>query len=226
MDTKRLKRVSEYEWRIERAGKMQVDGVIFGSAELIRQMDEKVREQVSNVAALPGIVKASFAMPINDLCAPCHPEKEMLHHYKKEGGASKPASLEKLLAHGLPTGDDGPECLTCHQIPREMQVAVQDKRLDIVAITIPPGLGVDLEAAHLALGRQDELPEPLRNRKEAANASQKNWHQLLPVGDIQMARLISPIVSGDRARGYVSIVGQPDELDLLDMLTADYGAAA
>jgi len=63
MDTKRLKRVSEYEWRIERAGKMQVDGVIFASEKLVRDMDEKVYEQVSNVAALPGIVRASFAMP-------------------------------------------------------------------------------------------------------------------------------------------------------------------
>jgi len=63
MDTKRLKRVSEYEWRIERTGKMQVGGVIFASAKLIGEMDEKVCEQVSNVAALPGIVRASFAMP-------------------------------------------------------------------------------------------------------------------------------------------------------------------
>jgi tRNA-splicing ligase RtcB len=63
MDTKRLKRVFEYEWRIERTGKMQVDGVIFASEKLIRDMDEKVCEQVSNVAALPGIVRASFAMP-------------------------------------------------------------------------------------------------------------------------------------------------------------------
>ena len=105
-------------------------------------------------------------------------------------------------------------------------VAVQDKRLDIVAITIPPSLGVDLEAARLALGQHDKLPQPLHNRKEAANASQSHWQQLLPVGNVEMARLISPIVSGDRARGYVSVVGQPDELDLLDMLTADYGAAA
>jgi len=63
MDKKRLKRVSEYEWWIERAGKMRVDGVIFASEKLIRDMDEKVYEQITNVAALPGIVKASFAMP-------------------------------------------------------------------------------------------------------------------------------------------------------------------
>jgi tRNA-splicing ligase RtcB len=42
---------------------MQVQGVIYADEALIRAMDEKVPEQVANVAALPGIVKASFAMP-------------------------------------------------------------------------------------------------------------------------------------------------------------------
>lgn len=38
-------------------------GIIYASEELIRDMDNKVYEQVSNVAMLPGIQKASFAMP-------------------------------------------------------------------------------------------------------------------------------------------------------------------
>jgi tRNA-splicing ligase RtcB len=42
---------------------MRVPGRIFASRELIDALDEKVREQVANVAALPGIVGASFAMP-------------------------------------------------------------------------------------------------------------------------------------------------------------------
>jgi purine catabolism regulator len=41
-----------------------------------------------------------------------------------------------------------------------------------------------------------------------------------------MARLITPIISGDRARGYVSVIGPPDALDLLDALTVEHGAAA
>jgi len=40
-----------------------VPGIIYASEELIRDMDNKVYEQVSNVAMLPGIQKASFAMP-------------------------------------------------------------------------------------------------------------------------------------------------------------------
>ena len=63
MDTGRLKRISEYEWVIERTGKMRVDGVIYASKRLLDGMDEKVCEQVRNVAALPGIVGRSCAMP-------------------------------------------------------------------------------------------------------------------------------------------------------------------
>jgi tRNA-splicing ligase RtcB len=63
MQLDRLKRKTETEWWIEPAGKMRVPGVIFGTERLVREMDDKVFEQVSNVATLPGIVKASFAMP-------------------------------------------------------------------------------------------------------------------------------------------------------------------
>lgn len=63
MQVKALQKVSEYEWRIEPHGRMRVPGVLFGSQDLIEAMDEKVAEQVANVASLPGIVMASFAMP-------------------------------------------------------------------------------------------------------------------------------------------------------------------
>src|SRR5512134_853244 len=63
MDTNLLQRRSEYEWEIPRHGAMRVPAVLYGSEALIRAMDNKVYEQASNVAALPGIVKASYAMP-------------------------------------------------------------------------------------------------------------------------------------------------------------------
>src|SRR6185312_3270687 len=63
MDTKSLQRVSAEEWRIEPQGKMRVPAVIYATEELIREMDEKVREQIVNVATLPGIEKAAYAMP-------------------------------------------------------------------------------------------------------------------------------------------------------------------
>ena len=63
MDTSILKRKSDFEWEIPRTGRMKVPGIIYACEELIRDMDNKVYEQVSNVAMLPGIQKASFAMP-------------------------------------------------------------------------------------------------------------------------------------------------------------------
>lgn len=63
MDTKRLKRIDEYHWKLPRTGDMNVAGIIYATSELIAGMDEKVLEQVTNVARLPGIVDASYAMP-------------------------------------------------------------------------------------------------------------------------------------------------------------------
>jgi tRNA-splicing ligase RtcB len=42
---------------------MRVPGVIYGTESLVCEMDDKVREQMSNVATLPGIQRASYAMP-------------------------------------------------------------------------------------------------------------------------------------------------------------------
>ncbi|MDH3319608.1 MAG: RtcB family protein [Betaproteobacteria bacterium] len=54
---------SDYEWVIPRRGAMRVPAVIFATEALVRDMDQKVYEQAVNVATLPGIVKASYAMP-------------------------------------------------------------------------------------------------------------------------------------------------------------------
>ncbi|NWG32228.1 MAG: RtcB family protein [Rhodocyclaceae bacterium] len=63
MELKSLIQKSEYEWEVPRTGAMRVPGVIYADRDLVAAMDEKVREQVANVAKLPGIVAASFAMP-------------------------------------------------------------------------------------------------------------------------------------------------------------------
>ncbi len=63
MDLSRLEKISDYEWRICPYDRMQVPAIIFGSTELIQGMDDKVFEQLRNVASLPGIVRAAYAMP-------------------------------------------------------------------------------------------------------------------------------------------------------------------
>ena len=63
MDISRLQQRGPCEWVLPATGRMRVPGVIFATRELVEDMDDKVREQVTNVASLPGIVAASYAMP-------------------------------------------------------------------------------------------------------------------------------------------------------------------
>lgn len=55
---------SPVRWRIERTGAMRVPGVIFASRSLLPEVRaDRSLQQVANVATLPGIVEASYAMP-------------------------------------------------------------------------------------------------------------------------------------------------------------------
>ena len=63
MDPSRFTRIDATAWRIEPGGEMRVPAVIYADENLIRDMDDKVYEQAANVATLPGIVQASYAMP-------------------------------------------------------------------------------------------------------------------------------------------------------------------
>ena len=63
MDISRFEKISDTEWRIAPFGAMRVPGIIYANESLLTEMDGKVFEQVTNVAMLPGIVRASYAMP-------------------------------------------------------------------------------------------------------------------------------------------------------------------
>jgi tRNA-splicing ligase RtcB len=63
MEMSLVERRGESEWVIAPQGKMRVPAIIYATESLIREMDDKVHEQVTNVATLPGIEKAAYAMP-------------------------------------------------------------------------------------------------------------------------------------------------------------------
>ena len=63
MELQQFSRHTDYSWHIEPQGEMRVPALIYGDERLIREMDQKVFEQITNVATLPGIVKAAYAMP-------------------------------------------------------------------------------------------------------------------------------------------------------------------
>src|SRR5438876_7908992 len=59
-----LVRESAHRWVLPRHGKMRVQGVVFASESLLPSaLGDRSLSQVENVACLPGIVRASFAMP-------------------------------------------------------------------------------------------------------------------------------------------------------------------
>jgi tRNA-splicing ligase RtcB len=57
MDINQLQKINDYCW--SRAKQIR----IYGSQTLVAEMDEKVLEQITNVAHLPGLVGAAMAMP-------------------------------------------------------------------------------------------------------------------------------------------------------------------
>ena len=60
-----MKRISETLWEIPATYKegMRVPARIFATEKLLKEMDDGVVEQTTNVACLPGIVKYSYCMP-------------------------------------------------------------------------------------------------------------------------------------------------------------------
>ncbi len=63
MDTRQFIQRDETCWEIPHKGAMRVPAIIYADAQLLEDMDQKVYEQITNVATLPGIVKAAYAMP-------------------------------------------------------------------------------------------------------------------------------------------------------------------
>jgi len=56
--------MDDFRWRIPRRGGMRVDGIVYADARMMAGLrDEQSLQQVCNVAHLPGILGASFAMP-------------------------------------------------------------------------------------------------------------------------------------------------------------------
>ncbi|MGE0195423.1 MAG: RtcB family protein, partial [Methylocystis sp.] len=63
MDVSRFEKLSDAAWRIAPFGGMRAPAIIYATEDLVREMDDKVFDQATNVAKLPGVVRASYAMP-------------------------------------------------------------------------------------------------------------------------------------------------------------------
>lgn len=63
MDTSQCIQRNDTCWEIKPKGAMRVPAIIFADEQLLQELDQKVYEQITNVATLPGIVEAAYAMP-------------------------------------------------------------------------------------------------------------------------------------------------------------------
>ncbi|MCX7960073.1 MAG: RtcB family protein [Burkholderiales bacterium] len=132
MDLSRLEKVSEWEWRIPPQGAMRVPAVIYASEALVREMDEKVREQAMNVATLPGIVGAAYAMP----------DAHWGYGFPIGGVAAFDAEAGGVVSAGG-VGFDiscGVRCLTTG-LRREDVMPVQRQLAEALFARIPAGVG-------------------------------------------------------------------------------------
>ncbi len=132
MDPARLVRRSDTAWEIAPRGAMRVPAVIYASEALIRAMDDKVAEQAVNVAALPGIVGASYAMP----------DAHWGYGFPIGGVAAFDAARGGVVSAGG-VGFDiscGVRCLHTG-VTRGEVVAVQRRLADALFERIPAGMG-------------------------------------------------------------------------------------
>ena len=64
MDLTRITALDPWSWTVPRAaGESRHEVKLYGSRELLETMDDKVLEQITNVARLPGLVGVAMTMP-------------------------------------------------------------------------------------------------------------------------------------------------------------------
>jgi tRNA-splicing ligase RtcB len=132
MDLGRWSRVSEFEWRVEPFGAMRVPAILYATADLIAEMDDKVFEQVTNVASLPGIVSGSFAMP-DAHWGYGFPIGGVAAFSAGEGGVVSAGGVGFDISCGVRLLTTGVECRAV--------AAVQEKLANGLARQIPAGVG-------------------------------------------------------------------------------------
>jgi tRNA-splicing ligase RtcB len=147
MDTNLFTRRAEFEWEIPRQGAMRVPGVIYASEQLLRDMDHKVYEQTVNVATLPGIVKASYAMP-DAHWGYGFPIGGVAAFDPDEGGVVSAGGVGFDISCGV-------RCLHTHLVKDDI-LPVQKTLADMLYYRIPAGVG-STGAIHLNEHEMDAM---------------------------------------------------------------------
>jgi purine catabolism regulator len=103
-------------------------------------------------------------------------------------------------------------------------IIIQDKRLQVLYTSVQPQFVAYWEDVETFLRKLDNLPVELQDRHRVSEVENPAIMQSLPTPGL--ARLVAPIITKDIGRGYLSIVGRDTDLDDIDLLVAEHGAAA
>jgi tRNA-splicing ligase RtcB len=123
---------SEFEWHLPRTGEMRVPGVVYATRPLVRDMDPDALRQVANVACLPGIVGASFAMP-DSHSGYGFPIGGVAAFDPRSGGIVSAGGVGFDIACGVRT-------LTL-DLTRDEILAAQEELADALFVSVPSGVG-------------------------------------------------------------------------------------
>ncbi|MET7378530.1 RtcB family protein [Streptomyces sp. NPDC005526] len=122
-----------FRFRIERQDPMRVPGLVFATRELLPQAaGDKALEQVVNVATLPGIVRASYAMP-DVHWGYGFPIGGVAATDIDAGGVISPGGVGFDISCGVR--------LLAGDIDREPLASRMRRLMDILGDTVPRGLG-------------------------------------------------------------------------------------
>jgi len=122
-----------YRFKIPQRGEMRVPGIVYASAELIPDLaGEHSLEQVANVAMLPGIVRASYAMPDVHL-GYGFPIGGVAATDPQAGGVVSPGGVGFDISCGVR--------LLAASLRREDAVPVLGTLMDELAAAVPRGAG-------------------------------------------------------------------------------------
>ncbi|MCY4064663.1 MAG: helix-turn-helix domain-containing protein [Chloroflexi bacterium] len=103
-------------------------------------------------------------------------------------------------------------------------VIVHDKRLHPLSHKLQPEFAGIWDDIEYFLKKQDNLPVELHDRHRVVEVDPPVLMQALPVSGV--ARLVAPVITKSLGRGYLSIIGRESDLDEIDQLVCEHGAAA
>ncbi|HEU4929834.1 MAG TPA: RtcB family protein, partial [Candidatus Krumholzibacteria bacterium] len=179
MDTSLLTRSHEFEWRHEPTGRMTVPVVIFATEGLVRDMDDKVLEQASNVAMLPGIVEASYVMP----------DGHWGYGFPIGGVAAfEPSGVVSAGGVGFDISC-GVRCVATG-VKTERVRAVQERLADLLFERVPVGVGVEGKI------RLDDAEMDAMLRGGASWAVGRGWGRPEDLGRIEEGGRVDGAIPG------------------------------